>query len=61
MGLIIVYRSNFKIKILIYIISELIIYVVFNVFISRVRFLRRYTGGYSFTLLTIIYVFLSGG
>ena len=38
MGFIIIYYSNFKIKIFIYIISELIIYIIFNVFISRVRF-----------------------
>ena len=61
MGLIITYYSNFKIKILIYIISKLIIYVVFNVFISRVRFLRRYISGYSLTLLATIYVFLNKG
>ena len=37
------------------------VYVVFNVFVGRVKFLRRYIGGYSFTLLAITYVFLSGG
>ena len=61
MGFIIIYYNNFKIKILIYIVSELIIYIVFNVFIGRLRFLQRYISGYSFILLIIIYVFLSGG
>ena len=61
MGFIIIYRSNFRIGIFIYIVSELIIYVVFNVFINRVRFLRRYISGYSFTLLAITCVFLNGG
>ena len=61
MGFIIIYYNNFKIKILIYIISEFIIYVIFNVFISWVRFLRHYISGYSLTLLIIIYVFLNKG
>ena len=61
MGFIITYYNNFKIKILIYIVSELIIYIVFNVFINRVRFLRRYISGYSFIFLIIMYVFLNGG
>ena len=61
MGLITIYYNNFKIKIFIYIISELIIYIVFNIFISRVRFLRRYISGYSLILLIIIYIFFSGG
>ena len=61
MGFIITYYSNFKIKIFIYIISELIIYIVLNVFIGRLKFLWRYNNGYNFTLLAIIYVFFNGG
>ena len=61
MGFIIIYRNNFRIRIFIYIVSKLIIYIVFNVFIGRVRFLRRYISGYNLTLLITIYIFFSGG
>ena len=61
MGFITIYRNNFKIKRLIYIMSELIIYLIFNVFIGRVKFLRRYINGYSFTFLFIIYIFFNKG